>query len=87
MVRQWQNTFYDQRYSQTTLNRKTDFVKLAEAFGATGYRAMDMDMFEDALKKAFATDGPVVIDCSINKDEKVLPMIPPGGSIDNIIIR
>ncbi len=87
MVRQWQNTFYDQRYSQTTLNRKTDFVKLAEAFGASGYKAMDMDMFEDALKKAFATDGPVVIDCSINKDEKVLPMIPPGGSIDNIIIR
>jgi acetolactate synthase-1/2/3 large subunit len=87
MVRQWQNTFYDQRYSQTTLNRKTDFVKLAEAFGATGFRVMDIKMLKEALDTAFKTQGPVVIDCSISQDEKVLPMIPPGGSIDNIITR
>ncbi|HOD93666.1 MAG TPA: biosynthetic-type acetolactate synthase large subunit [Clostridia bacterium] len=87
MVRQWQNTFYDQRYSQTTLNRKTDFVKIAEAFGATGYRVMDIKMLKEALDEAFKAQGPVVIDCSISKDEKVLPMIPPGGSIDNIITR
>nr|MBP7344715.1 acetolactate synthase large subunit [Clostridia bacterium] len=87
MVRQWQNTFYDQRYSQTTLNRKTDFVKLAEAFGATGLRVMDIKMLKEALDTAFKTQGPVVIDCSISQDEKVLPMIPPGGSIDNIITR
>lgn len=87
MVRQWQNTFYDQRYSQTILNRKTDFVKLAEAFGATGYRVEDMDTLQSVLDKAFAATGPVLIDCVIDKDEKVLPMIPPGGSIDNIITK
>ena len=87
MVRQWQNTFYDQRYSQTILNRKTDFVKLAEAFGATGYRVEDMDTLQSVLDKAFVATGPVLIDCVIDKDEKVLPMIPPGGSIDNIITK
>jgi acetolactate synthase-1/2/3 large subunit len=87
MVRQWQTAFYEKRYSQTTLNRKTDFVKVAEAFGAQGYRANDMKEIAVALDKAFEASGPVVIDCVIDKDERVLPMIPPGGSIENIVTK
>ena len=67
------------------LERKTDFVKLAEAFGAVGLRATNISEFEDAFKKAIAINGPVVIDTYIDKDEFVLPMLPPGGSIDDII--
>jgi len=87
MVRQWQKAFYDGRYSSTTLNRKTDFVKLAEAFGAKGYRASDMQGLHDAVKSAFEADGPVVLDCMIDMDDRVLPMIPPGGSIKDIIVE
>ena len=85
MVRQWQTLFFNQHYSNTVLNRKTDFVKLAEAFGAKGLRADTAEGFETAMKEAFATNGPVVIDCLIDKDEFVLPMIPPGGSMDDLI--
>ena len=87
MVRQWQSLFYGKRYSNTTLNRKTDFVKLAEAFGATGLRATTVEELDKALEKAFGMDTPVLIDCHIEMDEMVLPMIPPGGSIDDIIIK
>ncbi len=85
MVRQWQTLFFNRHYSNTVLDRKTDFVKLAEAFGAKGLRADNAEEFEAAMKEAFATDGPVVIDCKIDKDEFVLPMIPPGGSMDDLI--
>ncbi|MBQ4101998.1 MAG: biosynthetic-type acetolactate synthase large subunit [Oscillospiraceae bacterium] len=85
MVRQWQTLFYDKRYAQTTLARKTDFVKLAEAFGATAFRAVDQTSLEEALEQAKKTDGPVLIDCVICEDEFVLPMTPPGGSINEII--
>ncbi len=85
MVRQWQNLFFGKRFSNTVLERKTDFVKLAEAFGAHGMRATTIDEFEDAFKKALTINGPVVIDTLIDKDEFVLPMLPPGGSIDDII--
>ena len=87
MVRQWQTLFFNGRYSNTVLERKTDFVKLAEAFGATGYRASTPEEFEDAFKKALAANAPVVIDTLIDKDEFVLPMLPPGGSIDDIIVK
>ncbi len=87
MVRQWQTLFFNQHYSNTVLERKTDFVKLAEAFGAKGLRADTPEGFEAAMKEAFATDGPVVIDCKIDKDEFVLPMIPPGGSMDDLIAQ
>lgn len=87
MVRQWQTLFFDQRFSSTTLNRQTDFVKLAEAFGAEGFRVSSVEECKDALQRAFETPSPVVIDCQIDMDEKVLPMIPPGGSIDNIILK
>ncbi|MBQ8784122.1 MAG: biosynthetic-type acetolactate synthase large subunit [Clostridia bacterium] len=86
-VRQWQTMFYGERYSQTTLNRKTDFVKLAEAFGAKGFRADDKDSLNEALKEAFASKSPCVVECIIDKDEMVLPMIPPGKSIDSLLMR
>jgi len=85
MVRQWQNLFFQKRFSNTVLDRKTDFVKLAEAFGAVGMRATNIDEFEDAFKKAIKINGPVLIDTYVFKDEFVLPMLPPGGSIDDII--
>ena len=87
MVRQWQNLFFGKRFSNTILERKTDFVKLAEAFGAVGMRANTIGEFEDAFKKAITLNCPVVIDTLIDKDEFVLPMLPPGGSIDDIIVE
>ena len=86
MVRQWQTQFYGKRYSCTTLDRKTDYVKLAEAFGALGFRATTVEELDAALKKALASGRPCVIDAVIDRDEKVLPMIPPGGSIDDIVM-
>ena len=87
MVRQWQTMFYDKHYSETTLNRKTDFVKLAEAFGAVGFRATNEEELEQALTAAFTIDGPVLIDCIIDCDERVLPMIPPGGTVNDLVIK
>ncbi len=86
MVRQWQGMFYEERYSQTTLDRRTDFVLLAKAFGAKGYPAENLHQLNGIIKN-LPDDGPTVIDCRISKDEKVLPMIPPGGSVQNIIRR
>ena len=85
MVRQWQTLFFNKHYSNTTLCRQTDFVKLAEAFGALGFRASDTAELSEALDKAAEAKRPAVIDCKIDKDEFVLPMLPPGGSIDDII--
>ena len=88
MVRQWQTLFFDKHYSNTMLdNRQTDFVKLAEAFGAKASRALTLPELEASLTEAFACDGPYLIDCAIDKDEFVLPMLPPGGSMDDIITR
>jgi len=87
MVRQWQTLFFDKHYSNTVLNRKTDFVRLAEAFGAQGSKAETLEELDVALTKAFSCNGPYVIDCTIDKDEFVLPMLPPGGSMDDIIVR
>ena len=86
MVRQWQTLFFDKHYSNTTLERKTDFVKLAEAFGMPGYRAMNMAELKEVLPKALAEKGPVLVDCAIDCDAFVLPMLPPGGCIDDIIV-
>jgi len=83
MVRQWQKRFYGQRYSQTTLGRKTDFVKLAEAFGAAGVRCTNVGELREVLAKL--PDAPIVIDCQVCMDEEVLPMIPPGQSVENMI--
>ncbi|MDO5558847.1 MAG: biosynthetic-type acetolactate synthase large subunit [Oscillospiraceae bacterium] len=86
MVRQWQTIFYDKRYSCTALNRKTDFVKVAEAFGAVGYHAHNMAEFKKAFNDSYNSSQVCVIDCKISSDEVVLPMLPPDGSVDNIIV-
>ncbi|MFR4978086.1 MAG: biosynthetic-type acetolactate synthase large subunit [Butyricicoccus sp.] len=85
MVRQWQRMFYVDRFSSTTLERKTDYVKLAEAFGATGFRCTTPQELREALAKALAHKGPTVIDCVVDRDERVLPMIAAGEDIRNII--
>lgn len=85
MVRQWQTLFFGKRYSNTVLNRQTNFVKLSEAFGAKARRVDNIDDFRAAFEEAMQHDGPYLIDTLIDMDEFVLPMLPPGGSIDDII--
>ena len=87
MVRQWQNLFFDKHFSNTVLDRKTDFVKLADAFGAKGERVTNPEELDKALQRAFSCDGTYLVECIIDKDEFVLPMLPPGGSMDNIIVK
>ena len=86
MVRQWQKIMFHERYSQTTLNRPTDYVKLAEALGARGLRITDEKNMAQVFQEAFACKGPVVVECDIHEDENVLPMIPGGKTFDNIIL-
>ena len=81
MVRQWQTLFYEKRYSATVLNDAVDFVKLAEAMGAVGIRAATREEFQKAFQEALAMGRPVVIDCQIDSDEKVWPMVAPGAAI------
>ena len=83
MVRQWQTLFYGQRYSNTTLNDNVDFVKLAEALGAEGRRVTTIEEFEDAFKYAKELGRPFVIDCMIDNNDKVWPMVAPGGAIES----
>lgn len=84
-VRQWQTMFYGSRYSQTDPHRKTDYVKLADAFGARGVRVTNIAELRDALREAVKRTGPVLIDAQIDKDERVLPMIPAGGTVDDLV--
>ncbi|MDA0034322.1 biosynthetic-type acetolactate synthase large subunit [Brachyspira hyodysenteriae] len=86
MVRQWQTIFYDKRYSSTDINKKMDYVKVAEGFGAKGFRCETIKEFETAFEEALKCKCPVWIECVIDKDLKVLPMIPAGGTIDDIIV-
>ena len=81
MVRQWQTLFYGRRYSATVLNDKVDFVKLAEALGASGIRAASRAEFDEAFAKALEMERPVVIDCRIDSDDRVWPMVAPGAPI------
>ena len=87
MVRQWQTLFFGKRYSNTVLDRKTDFVALAKAFGADGYLAETPVEFKKAFEQAVKSGKPTVIDVRIDKDEFVLPMLPPGGAISDIITQ
>lgn len=87
MVRQMQTLFFDRHYSNTVLERQTDYVKLVQAFGADGAVATTLDELKDALDKGFACDGPFLIDCRIDKDEFVLPTLPPGGSMEDLIVK
>lgn len=86
MVYQWQTAFYGKRYSATTPDRKTDFVKVIEGFGGKGYRATNPEEFEAAFTEALKADGPVWIDCIISREERVLPMIPNGGTVNDMIV-
>jgi acetolactate synthase-1/2/3 large subunit len=94
MVRQWQTVFYGKRYSSTDPHRQTDYIKLAEGFGLKAFRCTTLREFEEAFTQALsiAQNGephrrrPVWIECLIDKDEKVLPMIPAGGTLDDMII-
>lgn len=81
MVRQWQNLFYEERYSYTTLQDGVDFVKVAEGFGVEGRRVTTIEEFESAFDEAVASGRPFVIDCQIDSDDKVWPMVSPGGAI------
>ena len=86
MVRQWQTAFFGERYSATVLDRGTDFVKLIEAYGGKGFSIHKLSELEKALEERKNIAGPVLLDCHIDKDEKVLPMIPPGKSVAEIIL-
>lgn len=83
MVRQWQTLFYGKRYSHTVLNDSVDFVKLAEAMGAKAYRVTSKEELKPVLEEAMALNAPVVIDCQINCDDKVYPMVSPGAPIQD----
>ncbi len=83
MVRQWQTLYYGKRYSHTVLNDQVDFVKVAEAMGAKGYRVTKKEEFKDVLKEAIALNIPVLIDCQIHCDDKVFPMVSPGAPISD----
>lgn len=87
MVRQWQTLFYNKHYYSTVLERKTDFVAFARSFGADGQAVSTPAELEQALTEAFRQEGPYIIDCAIDKDEFVLPMLPPGGSMEDIIVK
>ena len=84
MVRQWQTLFYEQRYSQTILNDGVDFVKVSEAMGAKAIRVTKMEEVEPALKMALSSEGPVVLDCWIDQDLSIYPMVPAGASLDEV---
>lgn len=81
MVRQWQTLFYEKRYSNTILNDAVDFVKLSEAMGAVAFRVTKKEELEETIKKAIELNRPVVIDCIIDEDDKVFPMVAPGAAI------
>lgn len=86
MVNQWQRMFYGQRYSHSSTKGCTDFVKLAEAMGVTGLRVTKPEELDSILEKALQMEGPVLIDVLLPNSEDVLPMVPPGGRLDQMIL-
>ncbi|GAM11404.1 acetolactate synthase large subunit [Geobacter sp. OR-1] len=87
MVRQWQELFFDKRYSSTCMEQPIDFIKLAEAFGAKGFQATKTDEVEETIKNGFAYDGPVIMEFKIAREEKVLPMVPAGASLNEMVLN
>ena len=85
MVRQWQELFWDRRYSQVDMGRYPDFVKLAEAYGATGMRFTDKRTLVEDMRKALATEGPVLVDVRVTREENVYPMIAPGAAARDMV--
>jgi acetolactate synthase-1/2/3 large subunit len=86
MVRQWQELFFERRYSQTVMELPIDFVKLAEAFGAAGFTASKPEEVEETIRRGFATPGPVIMEFKIAREEKVLPMVPAGASLNEMVL-
>jgi len=86
MVRQWQQLFFDKRYSQTCMELPIDFTKLAEAYGATGLRATKPEEVEEIIKKAFATPGPVIMEFKVSREENVMPMVPAGAGLNEMVL-
>jgi acetolactate synthase-1/2/3 large subunit len=86
MVRQWQQLFFDKRYSQTCMELPIDFTKLAEAYGATGLKATKPEEVEEVIKKAFATPGPVIMEFKISREENVMPMVPAGAALNEMVL-
>jgi acetolactate synthase-1/2/3 large subunit len=87
MVRQWQELFFDKRYSQTCMELPIDYIKLAEAYGAKGFLATKPDEVEDVIKKGFETPGPVIMEFKVAREEKVLPMVPAGASLNEMVLN
>jgi len=87
MVRQWQELFFDKRYSQTCLELPIDFIRLAEAFGAKGFQASRPDEVEKVIRQGFTTPGPVIMEFKIAREEKVLPMVPAGASLNEMVLN
>ena len=87
MVRQWQTMFYDKRHSQTDLSTQPDFVKVAESFGGIGYRVTTKEEFDAALKSAVERNVVAIIDVVVDRNENVLPMVPSGGSLFNMMLE
>ncbi len=85
MVRQWQDLFFQGRFSQTTLGPDVDFLKLADAYGIKNYRITNNEQAEEILREAIALNEPVLVECDISRDEKVYPMVAPGSDIDDLI--
>ncbi|MDY0190455.1 MAG: biosynthetic-type acetolactate synthase large subunit [Desulfuromonas sp.] len=86
MVRQWQQLFFDKRYSQTCMELPIDFVKLAEAYGASGFRATTPDEVEAVIKKGLETPGPVIMEFKVAREENVLPMVPAGAGLNEMVL-
>ncbi|MEJ2476031.1 MAG: biosynthetic-type acetolactate synthase large subunit, partial [Desulfobacterales bacterium] len=86
MVRQWQQLFFDKRYSQTCMELPIDFIKLAEAYGATGLRATRPDQVEEVIKTAFETPGPVIMEFKVAREENVMPMVPAGAGLNEMVL-
>ena len=86
MVRQWQHLFFHNRYSQTCMELPIDFVKLAEAYGATGLQATKPDEVEDVIRKALDTPGPVIMEFKISREENVMPMVPAGAGLNEMVL-
>jgi acetolactate synthase-1/2/3 large subunit len=87
MVRQWQTFFYDKRYAETDLSSQPDYVKVAESFGGVGYKVESKDEFERALKDAIESQKVAFIDVKIDREENVLPMVPSGGTLYNMMLE
>jgi len=86
MVRQWQELFYEKNYCSTCMDAQPDFVKLAEAYGAAGYRITEKDKLDSVLREAFEIDKPVIVDVRVTQEENVYPMVPAGASLTEMLL-